>query len=211
MLIFYGKSRIIFFITILVINIFSCRVKDKKIIKVNESSELSNKKSSSDSIAYALYRKQQERIAKMKTEKYPFIQLLSRKANINYEQLKENVIFLNFGFSSCMPCISELKGLSILYKKLSVNSNFTFISLTFDDKKTIGDLVAKYNLPFIPISISREDCVKLNLGNGYPTNIIIDQKGNIKEIRTSGFPSEEKSTEYILKNFIPLIEEILHK
>lgn len=47
---------------------------------------------------------------------------------------------------------------------------------------------------YCSISISKKNCYKQNLDNGFPTNIIINKKGGAKEFRISGFPTEEKAS-----------------
>ena len=98
--------------------------------------------------------------------------------------LKSKITFINFWFSACTPCINELGDLKKLYGKYSTNTNFRFISFTFDavdlTKKTIGS----YHLPYNVINLSDKECNDLNFGQGYPTNFIVDNTGHIVKIST---------------------------
>lgn len=95
------------------------------------------------------------------------------------QQLSGKVVFVTFWFTACKPCMQELPDLLMLYKKYKANPSFVFLSFTIDDRTTAMTTVKKYQLPYPVLPITPELSQNLNCMNGYPTNLIIDQQGNV--------------------------------
>ena len=97
---------------------------------------------------------------------------------ITEEYLKRKVTLVNFWFKGCPPCINEFVDLNALNAKFNSNPLFQIISLTFDDPYDAKETIKEYSLTYLICSISKEECYRLNLGCGFPTNIIVDKDGN---------------------------------
>lgn len=95
------------------------------------------------------------------------------------KDLRGKIVFINFWFSTCAPCIAEMPDLDQLYLKLKGNKKFEFISFCLDPLTVIHASVKKYNIPYEVSYLSEEDCHRLNGGLGFPTNMIVDEKGNV--------------------------------
>ena len=50
----------------------------------------------------------------------------------NNDSLKGKVVFINFWFEACHPCILEMDALNELFEKLKDNKDFMFVSLSID-------------------------------------------------------------------------------
>ena len=200
----------IFIITLFYLFSSSCITHDRPKHEVKESHN-ETQKTNEDSLIRAEMQRKDEQNKLLKGTLYQSLSLIARKADIAIKDLEAKVVFLNFGFAACQPCILELNGLSEIYTRLKADKDFIFLSFTFDDARTSNKLVKDYGLKYIPISITEKECQELSAGNGYPTNILLDKKGIIKEIYPGGFPSEDESTVFLLQSVLPKIEGLLNK
>ena len=89
------------------------------------------------------------------------------KGNFTNADLKGRVTFINFWFESCPPCIAEFDALNKLFLKFNADSQFTFVSFTFETPEAIAAVRKKYDLKFPVISIKREECYRLNQQFGF--------------------------------------------
>lgn len=143
----------------------------------------------------------------------PFVPvlLLENKSGISLNQLKEKVIFLNFWFASCAPCIAEFKGLNEMYAKFSGNKNFKFISFTFEDDKTIAEIRKQYGILYEIIHVTEKECRTMNLLGGFPVNILLGQNTIVNTVYFGGMGSETVSREFIIQKIFPEINKLLQK
>lgn len=147
-----------------------------------------------------------ERNAKAINTPYPAFS--ARSGNIAYsnESLKGKVVFINFWFAQCHPCIKEMDDLSKLYSKFSTDSGFVFLSFTFDSPEEVEAARKKYNFRYPVFSVSHQECLRLNLSNGFPFNIILDRDGNIKHAE---YPLWQDLSAYYREEIYPLIGQLL--
>jgi cytochrome c biogenesis protein CcmG/thiol:disulfide interchange protein DsbE len=131
----------------------------------------------------------------------------SDKTLFSNSNLADKVVFVNFWFESCVPCISELAGFNKLFDTLKDNKNFMFISFTFDPDSSIQKLKNKYHIKYKVFHIDRAECYRLNFNMGFPTNFILDRKAVIKYSTVGGQVDIEKSTEDVMTKIYPKIIE----
>jgi peroxiredoxin len=91
--------------------------------------------------------------------------------------------YINFWFQACHPCMEEMDALMGLNNKIK-NTNNEFISFTFDSPEVVARIRKERNLNFKIICVSREECSRLMIAGGFPTHIIVDEKGNVEFTRT---------------------------
>ena len=97
----------------------------------------------------------------------------------NNETLKGKTVYINFWYAACSPCIAEFDALNSLYRKLKGTKNFEFISFTYESSDQIEMLIEKYNIKYPIYSMAKEDLKKLNPGKGFPSSIVVNEKGEI--------------------------------
>jgi thiol-disulfide isomerase/thioredoxin len=119
------------------------------------------------------------------------------------QNLMGKIVFINFWFASCAPCIAEFDALNELYEKFKTNRNFEFISFTYETPETIKELSEKYKIKYKVISIKQEDCYRLNQNSGFPTSIMLDKKGTIKVITFGGSLDKAVARDIIFSEFYP--------
>lgn len=142
---------------------------------------------------------------------FPTVRVSNSKMVFENSILKNKVTYINFWFKACPPCIAEMPSLTLFYKKIKKLKDVQFISLTFEDKKTISEMIKKYKITYPVFSISKNDCYRLNQDNGFPTSIVVDKKGVIQFL-LSGYNTDPKKAYAVLfKTVFPEIVKQINK
>ncbi|MBS1743613.1 MAG: TlpA family protein disulfide reductase [Bacteroidetes bacterium] len=128
---------------------------------------------------------------------------------INNDALKGKIVFINFWFEACPPCIAELPSLNKLYDTFCRNKNFEFLSFTYESPGKISLLKKKYGLRYKVASVSSQECYRLNQNNGFPTSIILNREGKIIHLYTGGDEDRKKSAQFIATEVYNDIQEAL--
>ncbi len=103
------------------------------------------------------------------------------------QQLAGKTVLVNFWFTGCKPCIAEFAWLNQLYNRYRRRSNWLLLSFTFDGKATATNTARQHGLRFPVLMVSDSTIRQLNCGNGFPTNLIINPKGQIHFVKAGGF------------------------
>lgn len=111
----------------------------------------------------------------------------------NYLVGKPTVI--NFWFTSCPPCIEEIPILNKLKEKYGKKVNF--ISITYNNKKTVEEFLKKNIFKFEHITDSKVQIDSLNI-SAYPTTLILDKAGIIRTLNGEITDFEIKEIETVL-------------
>jgi peroxiredoxin len=127
---------------------------------------------------------------------------------VDNQSLKGKVVLINFWFEDCHPCMTEMKALNNLFKKMNSNKDFVFISLTWNNKETIERVKEKYGLVFDVFSAPGKECQRLNFGCGYPTSIVLDKSGMVKYRHSGGSIKMEEADEFIEKTLMAEIQSL---
>lgn len=123
--------------------------------------------------------------------------------------LANKIIFINFWFESCAPCIAEIDGFNEMFAKLKGNSNFLFVSFTFDPDSTIKKLIAKYNIEYKVVHMDKAASYRLNFKNGFPSSFILDKNGRIRYFKSGGEIDKARATKAVLTEIYPQILALL--
>ena len=117
---------------------------------------------------------------------------------INSENTKGKVVFLNFWFTTCPPCIEEIPDLNKLYNAFKDNPNVVFASISRDWKERVDKFLLKHPID-MPVSVVSQNNIDVFNVYGFPTNIVIDKKGKIYQFTHGGFhPHGPSITEDII-------------
>ena len=119
------------------------------------------------------------------------------------------VVFLNFWFAACPPCIAEFEELNKLYKDFKNDSSFEFVSFTFEDSLEIEAMRKRYDIKYKIFSIARTECKRLNMNNGFPTNAILDKAGLFKYIHVGGEMNNREIRKFFKTHYYPMISAAL--
>jgi cytochrome c biogenesis protein CcmG/thiol:disulfide interchange protein DsbE len=101
--------------------------------------------------------------------------------NINYKQnyLEGKPSLINFWFTRCPPCISEIPNLNNLESKFKNKVNF--IAITFDTKIQVDAFLKKRNINFKHIVNAQKQLDDLQI-EAYPMSFLLDKDGKIVEV-----------------------------
>lgn len=94
---------------------------------------------------------------------------------ITLSKLKGKVVVLNFWFTQCKPCVTEMPKLNKLVKKYK---NVEFISITFNKKEVVEKFLKNHTFNYKHI-VNSDPIIEEYESAAFPTHIIIDQKGEI--------------------------------
>lgn len=96
--------------------------------------------------------------------------------NINFNETKGKVVFVNFWATWCPPCIAEMPSIQKIYTNYKDRVAFIFVSN--EDWNKIDDFykLKGYSLPTYNILSNIPDQLK---SNSIPATFIIDKNGNI--------------------------------
>ncbi len=97
----------------------------------------------------------------------------------NSPEFKDKILVLNFWFTRCPPCIKEIPDLNSLYEKHKDNKDVVFMALTFDNKEKVNTFLEKHQIDYPIMAVSEQSTISKFGGRSYPTNIIVNKKGNI--------------------------------
>ncbi|HPK09213.1 MAG: TlpA family protein disulfide reductase [Saprospiraceae bacterium] len=127
------------------------------------------------------------------------------------DSLKGKVLILNFWFTKCPPCLSEIPGINQLTKKYPSEKVLIF-GLCNESKEVVSNFLNNrkmdYDAILIPDSYSlfRDEL----LGNtGFPTTFVIDQEGIIVDY-FSGGPVGSIASEIIVDKLSRVIDRLLN-
>lgn len=89
--------------------------------------------------------------------------------------------YINFWFEGCHPCMEEMPALEKLNEKVKLTNN-EMLTITWESKAEVARIKKEHHLNFKVLSVSRDECGRLNLQNGFPTHILVDEKGIIEYV-----------------------------
>jgi peroxiredoxin len=107
---------------------------------------------------------------------------------IKLSDLKGKIVVINFWFSHCQPCVAEMPELNKLVEKYK-SKDIVFISITFDDKEKVEKFLSNTKFNYTPIVGAMTIIQKYNV-NSFPSNLIIDKKGEIIYRKIGAFVDE---------------------
>jgi len=140
----------------------------------------------------------------------PIFDLKSVKGKLYTDKnLIDKITFINFWFEACAPCIAEMNALEMLYENFKEYKNFQFLSVTYEKKETIERIMGKYKMTYPVLSTSADSCYYLNYRKGFPTTIIIDEKGKIVFFTFGGGTNPIAVELYFKTNLYPLLNCLL--
>ena len=100
---------------------------------------------------------------------------------LDKKELEGKVIVINFWYTSCGPCISEMPLLNELVDSFK-GKDVVFLAPALDTKERISKFLQKhqFNYQIFPEQDSYAEKLKLEY---FPTHIITDRKGIIRQVK----------------------------
>ena len=118
-----------------------------------------------------------------KTPKYRFRTTEGEK--ISAKSNENKIVVLNFWFTTCPPCKSEIPHLNDLKEEFADNPDVVFLGIALDDKTKLENFINDHPFAYSLVSDGRYEAGMFNVP-ACPTNIVIDKKGIIKYYKVGG-------------------------
>jgi thiol-disulfide isomerase/thioredoxin len=118
----------------------------------------------------------------------------------NISDLRNNVIFVHFWFTTCATCIAEMPVITKLSDEFK-NDSVKFLAISFNDPKTLETFFQKKGRfgsihTFLDQkTLENEFC----LLSGYPMNLILDKNGKVLDAWTEENPESDKQEDFYKK------------
>lgn len=112
---------------------------------------------------------------------------------VSLEQLKGQVVMINFWASWCGPCRQEMPLLEKLHAKYK-SMGFTMLGVNVEpDTSLAAGFLAKTPVTFPILFDTRSEVSKLYQVAGMPSTVIIDRKGNLRWVHKGYKPGDENA------------------
>lgn len=125
------------------------------------------------------------------------------------ENLNGKITFINLWFEACSPCIAEMGALNDLYSRFKNDTNFQFLSFTFEKKEDVKRLAKKYKIKYPIVSTTMELCYTLNFRKAFPTLIVLDNTGKVAYLTFGGNTDPKKIKTFFETKIYPVLNELL--
>lgn len=125
------------------------------------------------------------------------------------ESLLGKTVLLQFWPDLEKSSVAELQVLNELYNSLRGHSNFECIGFVQGSADSVAALCEKYKIGFKLISISPEECIRLNKQNIQGGSILLDQQGLVRFKSRTAQLEKWKATKNVFLQLYPVIREFL--
>ena len=140
---------------------------------------------------------------------FPNFNLLKGGIQSTNEVFKGKILYINFWFAACSPCMREMEQLNELYNTFKEDSNFVFISITYDAQEKIELVKSKFEIKYTIYSIPIFESFRLNKTHSYPANIILDKNGIIRFYETGSRANDFLINRHFKNKVYPKIKKLL--
>ena len=119
--------------------------------------------------------------------------------NINLQEIKNRVVFINFWATWCAPCIAEMPSMQQLYE--DYKTKVTFVFVTNEDWQTVSKFYIKRGFDF-PTYNQVNNAPKDLESRTIPTTYILDKNKKIVVSKSGAANWNSAATRKILDQFI---------
>ena len=143
---------------------------------------------------------------------FPTIQLKTiNNQSIAVDQLKGKPTFINFWFTTCMPCIAEMPVLNQI--KNTFKDSINFIAITHEPNTLVKPFLQKHPYTFTHI-INNHYFIDSLYMQTFPVNMFLDKNGIITKVE-GGIPFVINANNELVmgdgKAFISILQKLLRR
>ncbi|PXX23255.1 TlpA disulfide reductase family protein [Arenibacter sp. ARW7G5Y1] len=120
-------------------------------------------------------------------------------SDFNFEQVKDEVVLINFWASWCPPCVAEMPSLQNLYRDYGDKVIFMFVAQ--DQQKRVEKFLKKGNYE-LPVYYENSTTPKQLFSKSIPSTYIIDRGGRIVVAKTGAADWNSSETRMLLDGLL---------
>ncbi len=122
--------------------------------------------------------------------------------NVNLQNYKGKVIFLNLWATWCPPCVGEMPGIQQLYDKFKDNEEVEFLLVSSNESpQKVKTFIEKKSYTF-PVYTTQYPSPKVFFSQSIPTTFVISKDGKIKIKETGALNWGGSKMEGIINDLI---------
>ncbi len=138
----------------------------------------------------------QKKVKKLKGQEMIAFELSDKTGEtISNESLKGKLTVYNFWFTGCRPCLVEMPQLNKLVDKYKDQVNF--IAPTFQDEKLVSRFLERRTFKYNTLASGTEMIKKMFI-TSFPTHLIVDKNGVIRNVLVGGSEDIGKTLEKLI-------------
>ena len=141
---------------------------------------------------------------------FPKFRISNGKTELTNEVLLGKVVYINFWFTACVPCMKEMPQINELFDRFKRDTDFIMISITFDSIEKIETTKEKFKIQYDIFPVPHFETLRLNPTHTYPANIILNKNGIIEFYETGNAFVGFLITRYFRKKIYTKIESLLN-
>ena len=126
--------------------------------------------------------------------KFPIDTLISYDHDTLILSENQKNYVINFWFTSCPPCISEIKWLNKLKEEYQ-SSELEFLAISFETKESLNKFLETHNYDFQQFYLDQKLINENSLTIGYPTTIILDKTKKVIFQKSGGLANPDNAVE----------------
>jgi peroxiredoxin len=130
-----------------------------------------------------------------------------RGETLRLSEMKGKVVVLNFWFATCSPCVAEMPALNNLVKDYT-DKEVVFIAFGRNDREDIESFLLKHPFHYHIVASDQAFAEYYCLLSGWPTNMVIDKYGTVRQLFAGGFVDERAKT-HAYNEMKPVIDKYL--
>lgn len=127
---------------------------------------------------------------------------------VSNRSLEGRVSIINFWFIACPPCVAEIPGLNAIVEKYGADQ-INYIAIGRDSEENIRDFLNENPWKFQIMADSEylmNEIFKIRWG--YPTTLVVNQKGEIV-FASSGGKTDETAVDEVQEMLVPVINQLI--
>lgn len=157
------------------------------------------------------FKRHNETRAKLINASFPQLKVTDlENKEVDLYKTKEKIVFLNFWFVNCAPCVAEIPGFNELVKHYK-DKDILFLAIALDHPRSLKKFLKQQPFNFRIIPDSRELLSnELQHSFGYPTTYILDQDRMIRFVHSGGSTGDD-ATQKVKDTFMPVLDRLVKK
>ena len=120
-------------------------------------------------------------VKNLKGEPFPDFDLVAMDGtHYTKDELEGKVVLVNFWFTSCRPCITEIPEMNEMVEQFE-NEDVIFLAPTFESEDKVNSFTRRREFNYEIVPDVKDFCLELNV-RSYPTHFVVNREGIIEKV-----------------------------